>query len=359
MNPLEAPAAIPCRVSVIIKALNEEKRIVAAVESALAAVQAVGGEVVLADSCSSDATVALASGYPIRIVQLAHTGERCCGVGPQLGYQHSGGEFVYILDGDMEMLPGFLPHALAFMEAHPEVAGVGGQVVEMNTSSLEYLARAERGQGHMQAGAVDRLDMGGLYRRSAIEKTGYFSDRNLHSYEEFDLAVRLRAKGWTLWRIATNSVQHHGHDAPPYQLLLRRWRSGYICGLGEVVRGALGEPHLGLVITSVRELRLYVAVLMWWLALLASWAIPMPWVAHLALFLATIAAPFLVMAWRKRSAGKAVFSVVSWCFNAAGLVRGLLGQRRPVHESVASVQLATSFDGAHLRRRLCVLLLSK
>jgi glycosyltransferase involved in cell wall biosynthesis len=338
VKPPEPPAALQ-RVSIIIKALNEEKRIVAAVESALAAVQRVGGEVVLADSGSSDATVALASSYPIRIVQLAHTRERCCGVGPQLGYQHSVGEFVYILDGDMEMLPGFLPAALAFMEAHPEAAGVGGRVVEMNTSSLEYLARVERGQGHMQAGAVDRLDMGGLYRRSAIEQTGYFSDRNLHSYEEFDLAVRLRAKGWQLWRIAMDSVQHHGHDAPPYQLLLRRWRSGYICGLGEVLRAAVGQPHLGLVITSVRELRLYVAVLVWWFALLGSWALPMPWVAHVGLFSAAAATPFVLMAWRKRSAEKAVFSVVSWCFNAAGLVRGLLGPRRPARESVASVQL--------------------
>jgi glycosyltransferase involved in cell wall biosynthesis len=344
MKPPEPPAvAVPVyRVSVIIKALNEEKRIVAAVESALAAVAAVGGEVVLADSCSTDATVALASRFPIRIVQLADTRERCCGVGPQLGYQHSVGEFVYILDGDMEMLPGFLPAALAFMEAHPEAAGVGGRVVEMNTSSLEYLARVERGLGHMQAGAVDRLDMGGLYRRSAIEQTGYFSDRNLHSYEEFDLAVRLRAKGWALWRIAMDSVQHHGHDAPPYQLLLRRWRSGYICGLGEVLRGAVGQPHLGMVVTSVRELRLYVAVLMWWFVLLLSWAVPMPWAAHVGLFLAAAATPFALLAWRKRSAETAVFSVVSWCFNAAGLVRGLLGPRRPARESVASVQLRNS-----------------
>ncbi len=338
MNPLE-PNALACRVSIIIKALNEERRIVAAVESALAAVQTVGGEVVLADSCSSDATVALASNYPIRIVQLAHTRERCCGVGPQLGYQHSSGEFVYILDGDMKMLPGFLPAALAFMQAHPEVAGVGGRVVEMNCSSLEYLARVERGQSHMQAGVIDRLDMGGLYRRSAIEQTGYFSDRNLHSYEEFDLAVRLRAKGWKLWRIALDSVQHHGHDAPPYELLLRRWRSGYICGLGEVVRAAVGQPHLGLVVTSVRELHLYVAVLMWWFVLLVSWALPIPWIAHLALFSAAAATPFVLMAWRKRSAEMAVFSVVSWCFNAAGLVRGLAGRRRPARESVASVQL--------------------
>ena len=54
-------AAPRCRVSVIIKALNEERRIEATVESALRAVATVGGEVILADSCSSDRTVELAS----------------------------------------------------------------------------------------------------------------------------------------------------------------------------------------------------------------------------------------------------------------------------------------------------------
>ncbi|HMA09708.1 MAG TPA: glycosyltransferase, partial [Ramlibacter sp.] len=98
-----------CGVSVIIKAFNEEKNICAAIESSLAAVAEIGGEVILADSHSTDHTVELASGYPIRVVQLLHPRERCCGVGPQLGYQHARGEYLYILDGDMKMLPGFLP----------------------------------------------------------------------------------------------------------------------------------------------------------------------------------------------------------------------------------------------------------
>jgi glycosyltransferase involved in cell wall biosynthesis len=329
----------PCAVSVIIKALNEEKHIVAAVESALAAIGQVGGEVVLADSCSSDKTVALACAYPIRIVQLRDAHERCCGIGPQLGYQHSSGEFVYILDGDMEMVPGFLDEAVAFLRAHPEVAGVGGRVVELNTSSLEYLARVERGQAHMSAGEVDRLDMGGLYRRTAVEQARYFSDSNLSSYEEFDLAVRLRGHGWKLWRLGLDGVRHHGHDMPPYRLLVRRWRSRYICGLGQLVRSAWGEPHLRLVLTGVRELRLYVAVLMWWSVLLACLVMPVPWVVRAATFAGIACGPFALMAWRKRSARKAIFAIVSWNFNAAGLLRGLLARQHPAHRLVDSVQI--------------------
>lgn len=325
-----------CRVSIIIKALNEEKRIATAVESALRAVQKVGGEVILADSCSTDRTVEIAARYPICIVQLANPAERCCGIGPQLGYQHSSGEFVYILDGDMEMLDGFLEPALAFMASNPDVVGVGGQVLEQNTESLEYRARMERASSHMQAGAVDRLDMGGLYRRSAIEKAGYFSNRNLHSYEEVDLAVRLRAVGGRLWRLPIPSVNHHGHDAPPYQLLMRRWRSRYICGLGELLRAAIGRSHLSLILRDVKELRIYTAVIFWWLFMGTIIFWPMAVLSKIVLLIISLCFPFLLMTWRKKSLEKALFSVVSWCLNSAGFIRGFVALQRSPIDSVKS-----------------------
>ena len=328
-----------CVVTVVIKALNEEKRIEVAIESALAAVAGIGGEVVLADSCSTDRTIELASRYPIRIVQLSSASERCCGVGPQLGYQHSSGEFVYILDGDMQMLDGFLPKAVEFLRQHPEFAGVAGQVVEMNTHSLEYVSRMERSAGHMQAGAVDRLDMGGLYRRAAVEQVGYLSDRNLHSYEEFDLAVRLRSQGWKLHRIAVDAVRHHGHDAPPYALLARRWRTAYICGLGELLRSAWGKPQMGLIVAEMRELKLYLAMLLWWLVALSVWLWPVALAVKALIFTGMVAAPFIAMTLKKKSLAKGVFSVVSWGFNVAGLVRGLAMRRKPAQAPVASVLL--------------------
>lgn len=329
-------AAAACRVTIVIKAYNEEANIRAAIESSLAALAEVGGEVVLADSYSTDRTVELASAYPIRIVQLAHARERCCGAGPQLGYQHSRGEYVYLMDGDMRMLPDFLAPALAFLARHPEAAGVGGRLVELNQVSLEYRERALRAAGHLSPGEVDRLDGGGLYRRCAIEEIGYFSDRNLHAYEEFDVAARLRALGWKLWRIPVDAVTHRGHDAPPYQLLLRRWRTGYVCGLGELLRGAAGKPHMRLVLRGLRELRLYGAVLAWWLVLLTVPFWPMPAAGRAAALAALAAAPLLLMAWRKRSLARACHSIVSWCFAAAGLVRGLLHRRHPPRGPIAS-----------------------
>ncbi|HTJ97418.1 MAG TPA: glycosyltransferase [Rhodocyclaceae bacterium] len=333
---------IPCRVSVIIKALNEERRIATAIETALRAVAKVGGEVILADSCSTDRTIEIASTYPIKIVQLENPGERCCGVGPQLGYQFAEGEFVYILDGDMEMLDGFLEDALFFMDNHQDFAGIGGQIIEKNTHSLEYISRMERSSGHMQVGEVDRLDMGGLYRRKAVEQVGYFSNRNLHSYEEFDLAIRLRVKGWRLWRLSNPSVNHYGHDTPPYQLLVRRWKSQYICGLGELLRAAIGKPHMPLAMTGLRELRIYIAVLLWAALLVLSLALPSDLEYKLALFIPLFIAPFVLMYIRKRSIEKSIYSVISWIFNAAGLVRGFIRRQRSPQTLIESIHVQTS-----------------
>jgi GT2 family glycosyltransferase len=222
------------------------------------------------------------------------------------------------------MLDGFLQAAVSFLEQHSNMAGVGGLVVEMNTQSLEYIARMERASGHMRPGEVDRLDMGGLYRRQAIVQTGYFSNRNLHSYEEFDLAVRLRAAGWRLWRLPVESVKHHGHDAPPYNLLMRRWNSLYICGLGEVLRNAWQQPHFCLVLGSVRELRLYAVVMLWWLALLTTPLLPSAVAGQWGFTWVLLSAPVVLMAIRKKSVSKGIFAVVSWNFNTAGLLRGLM-----------------------------------
>jgi glycosyltransferase involved in cell wall biosynthesis len=106
-------------VSVIIKALNEERNIASAIESALAAVAGLDGEVILADAASTDRTIEIARQYPIKIVQLSNIKDRSCGAGGQLGFQYSRGRFVCFIDGDMQLHQGFLPAAEALRSRSP------------------------------------------------------------------------------------------------------------------------------------------------------------------------------------------------------------------------------------------------
>lgn len=334
-----------CQVSIVIKTLNEERNIARAIESSLAALREVGGEVVVADSASTDRTVEIASTYPVTVVQLSNPAERCCGIGPELGYQHASGRYIYILDGDMQFRPGFLAAAVQHLEQHPGAGGVAGLVVENNLESLEFKARVERGAAHMKAGEVDRLDMGGLYRREAIEQVGYFSDRNLHSYEELDLAVRLRAAGWTLHRIETPAVDHFGHDVPAHQLLLKRWKSRYINGVGEVITASAGTRHRGLLLQSLREARLYSLFGFWMLAgplaALAAFAALGPGTA-LACLLAWLLLPWGAFVLKKGSLAAGSYALASLALHVGGLLRGLLSPRRPPTAAIAARVLKPS-----------------
>lgn len=328
------------KISVIIKALNEERRIAKAIESALVAVGPFGGEVILADSLSTDKTVEIAQGYPIKIAQLLHTADRSCGVGAQLGYQYADGEYVYILDGDMELHADFIREAIELMDREPDVAGVGGLVVEKNLDSLEYLARHQRPNPNMRPGKVDRLDMGGLYRRSALEQIGFFTNRALHSYEEFDLAVRLRALGYKLSRINMSAVDHFGHTLPAYLLLKKRWKNKYLFGMGELLRCAVGTSHFWLSLRGLNELKLYSVIIIWWLLLICLPMLAMP--AGLCYSGVLFVLPWLVMFLKKRSVKQGLYAVITWNYYAAALVVGLLLPVRDPFQPVDSVLL---FDG--------------
>jgi glycosyltransferase involved in cell wall biosynthesis len=326
-----APAGGEVCVSVVIKALNEERNIERAVRSSLDAIAALGrpGEVVLADSLSTDRTVEIASRFPIRIVQLAAPDERCCGVGAQLGFQVARGRYLYILDGDMELDAGFLPAAIAALEADPGLAGVAGIVQEMHVANFAFRNRAKRSGTTTPSRSLHSLDMGGLYRRAAVEAVGYLTDRNLHAFEEFELGARLVTRGARLERLGVPSVRHYGHTDDSLAILLRRWRSRYAFGHGELLRGAIGRPHGWFVLRRLRAYRLQFGLVLAWLAAAAgAWITGLGVAGFAALVTGGYALLFGALAVKKRSVPVAALSLLSWHVGLAGLVRGFVAARR-------------------------------
>jgi glycosyltransferase involved in cell wall biosynthesis len=327
-------------VTVGIKALNEEKHIAAAIASAVAAVRPYGGQVIVADSGSSDGTLAIARQFPVRIFQLARPDERSCGAGAQLAFQYATGEYFYLLDGDMVLHPDFLSAAISFLESHPDIAGVGGNVHERNVGGAELAIRTAALQidRNRLAGTVDRLDGGGLYRATAVHGIGYFADRNLHAFEEFDLASRLQSKGWKLARIDCPAVDHYGHNANGYTMLWRRIRSGYMSGLGEMLRGAICKPHLPIILSRLRHVRYCGAVYLWWALLLGSLTGSLP------LFTTLLLAPLAALALRRRSVTLGLYSMVGWNVAAAGLIAGLLHRHVPPEHPIEATEIASGGD---------------
>jgi glycosyltransferase involved in cell wall biosynthesis len=341
-GPVDGPG---CTLSIIIKALNEEESIDAAIRSALAAVEPFSGEVILADSASTDRTVEIAKAYPVTIVQLANPSQRRCGIGPQLGYQFARGRYVYILDGDMQLEPGFLPAAIEALENDPTLGGVAGLVQQQSESNYQFRGLKRRNvEG--RSGEAPWLDMGGLYRRSALEEVGYFSNRNLHAFEELELGVRLGAAGWTLRRLDLPAVRHRGYDLDSLALLRRRWRSRYLLGAGEVLKASWGRPWFRKVLFTQRLLLLALGI--WTGAIGALLLLPVsPW--PLAVVALSVVALVGLRAMRIGSLGDALLGQLIWQVHAIALVRGVLAPTVDPRSPIAARLLQDSRDRASLR----------
>ena len=314
-------------VSIIIKSYNEEHNIVRAIESELKALSTIQGEVILADSASTDRTVELAKAYPIKIVSLNNPSERCCGIGPELGFRVSSGDFIFLMDADMELDEEFLPKALEVLESTPDVAGVGGYISETHAKNLEFVARIQRQVAELSPTPVPALVLngGGLYRREALCEAGHMSDRNLHAFEEYDLGARLRQKGWKLLRMPDHAASHYSHQLTTPALMWLRVRSGSFASYGKLMCASYEKHYIYRLLKELRAIQLSLFIITFWTSeLLLSLFAP-----ALALASSAVALPSFVvlMAVKRRSLALGTFTVLTWHLGAAGLIVGLFKPR--------------------------------
>jgi hypothetical protein len=162
--------------------------------------------------------------------------------------------------------------------------------------------------------------MGGLYRAAALRSVGYASDRNLYAYEEQDLGLRLRARGWRLRRIPVPAILHHGHRDHTLTLMRKRWRSGYLFGPGQILRASFGRSWFGAVLWGQRHL---LATLCLWALLLAGLVAAQFSLIPLAVWLAVMGLLTLQRIVRLGSLADGLLSVLVWHVNAIALLCGL------------------------------------
>ena len=168
---------------------------------------------------------------------------------------------------------------------------------------------------------------------SALRDVIYFADRNLHSFEEFDLAARLATRRWSLARIDQHAVDHFGHKIDGYKLLARRVRSGYACGVGEILRGALGSDHLAITGRRLGHIRLCCVTIVWWLALIGAGIVSVP--SQAVLFLLPVA----ILVYRRSSVSLGMYSFITWNVVTAGSIWGFARRRVAPTKPLASVEL--------------------
>ncbi|WP_434519030.1 glycosyltransferase family 2 protein [Pseudomonas sp. NFX1] len=203
-------------------------------------------QVVYVDSGSSDGSVAMAQALGVHVLALdmarPFTAARARNEGfaclqrllPSMRY-------VQFVDGDCEVDPGWLASAQAFLQAHPEVAVVCGRRRERfpQRSIYNWLCDLE---WDTPIGEAKACGGDALMRVDAFTQVGGFRP-DLIAGEEPELCVRLRAKGWKIWRLAAEMTLHDAAMTHFSQWWRRSLRAGHAYAEGAFLHGRAPEHH--------------------------------------------------------------------------------------------------------------------
>lgn len=336
--------------SVVLITKNQAWNISRLIESVLRETSSVSSkEIILVDSASTDETISQASLHPVNIFRLKPGQRLSPAIGRHVGYKHSQGEYVLFLDGDTELIPGWLPHALRMMCERPDAGGVTGGVINLPTSAAtQRLAPPVQKTHPGLPKEVLWCSYGGggvaMYRRSAMEQAGTFNP-NLNAEEEPELGLRIRHAGYRMFQLDCPVVYHY-NDAPvAVSSVLSRRRRNFHVGTGQGARYHLGTKLFWM---WLRE--------RWWgpasALLLASGlaAISLSlimrdpkwfgsWILGLCLLIVCVAL-------RKRSLRAALVAAFNWLVMADGFFKGIMMKPPPPENFRVNLELVKeSRDG--------------
>jgi GT2 family glycosyltransferase len=272
---------------VVVIGRNEGQRLVVCLRSLLGR----GHPVVYVDSGSTDGSVDQARALGAAVVELdlsiPFTAARARNAGARhLLAREPALRYIQFVDGDCEMIDGWLDGAMRELEANPRWAAVCGRLHERNRDRSIYSRLADL---EWDAPPGDAKHCGGIamYRADAWQSVGGF-DPSLIAGEEPELCLRLRRSGWTLHRLAIDMAWHDIAITRFGQWWRRAVRSGFVYAQGAAMYGAGPERY------CVRETLSYLA----WGLVLPVVAFGLAWPTggiSLALLLA-----YPLLAWRIR-----------------------------------------------------------
>jgi len=229
-------------VGVVVIGRNEGARLQRCLESVAGLVE----KIVYVDSGSTDGSVTMARHRRAEVVELdmsiPFTAARARNEGfARLQASMPDVAYVQFVDGDCEVVAGWLANALAFLETHAGVAVVCGRRRERfpEHSLYNLLCDLEWDTpiGEAKACGGDALMRAEVF----VGAGGYRPD--LIAGEEPELCVRLRAAGWKIWRLDEEMTLHDAALSRFGQWWKRTLRGGYAFAEGASLHGVPPERH--------------------------------------------------------------------------------------------------------------------
>ncbi|MBO9723160.1 MAG: glycosyltransferase family 2 protein [Novosphingobium sp.] len=195
---------------------------------------------VYVDSGSSDGSVALVRSKGLPVVELDPAAPFTAARARNAGFAWLAGhdpaiELVHFIDGDCELVPGWLDRALAAIHSDESLAAVCGRRRERDPSASPYNRLCDH-EWNTPVGLRETCGGDALFRAVAFRAVSGFRE-DLIAGEEPDLCHRIRRQGWKIRRIDAEMTVHDAAMTRFSQWWQRNRRSGHALAEGFSLRG--------------------------------------------------------------------------------------------------------------------------
>ena len=188
----------------------------------------------------------------------------------QLARQFPDVEFVQFLDGDCELVDGWLPAAVAALSSDLVLAAVCGRRRERFPERSVFNRLCDM-EWNTPVGETKACGGDALIRTSTLRQVGGYNDHVIAG-EEPELCVRLRKMGWKISRLEREMTWHDAAMTRFGQWIRRTQRAGHAYAEAVAMHGRRPERH------GVRQSRsIWFWALIWPACIVVfTWAIG-PW----------------------------------------------------------------------------------
>lgn len=225
---------------------NEGDRLVRCLQSVLKQVPS-GVPIVYVDSGSTDGSVAFAESIGVQVVKLDLSIPFTMARGRNAGFRHLIEQFpdlqyVHFIDGDCELIEGWLTVAMNTIERDERTAIVCGRRRERYPDQSVYNRLAEM-EWNTPVGEAQACGGDALMRVSAILEVGGYNEA-LIGGEEPEMCVRLRQRGWKIYRVDADMTLHDAAMTEFRQWWRRSVRGGWAMAAWADLHGAPPERFM-------------------------------------------------------------------------------------------------------------------
>ena len=194
-------------VGVVVIGRNEGERLRRCVQSLCR----VADLIVYVDSGSTDGSVDFARSAGVEVVELDRDLPFTAARGRNAGFERlmsirSDLAFVQFVDGDCEVVAGWIEHAVAELQQRPELAAVCGRRRERFPEASIYNRLCDI-EWNTPVGEADACGGDSMMRCERFRAVGGF-DQSVPAGEEPELCLRLRKAGWKIARLDAEMTLH-------------------------------------------------------------------------------------------------------------------------------------------------------